>query len=72
VNKILIVTNLVSMSSPLELDYRQVKVICLDLFNEKNDDPLWYVYKFGKRCEGLSVCDVSNHIIKAKLFHHSL
>jgi hypothetical protein len=42
------------------------------LFNEKNDDPLRNVYKFAKRCEGLGVCDVSNDVIKAKLFPHSL
>jgi hypothetical protein len=42
------------------------------LFNGNNyDDPLWHVYNFVKRCEGLSVCDVSNDIIKAKLFPHT-
>jgi hypothetical protein len=43
------------------------------LFNgNNNDDPLWHVHNFVKRCEGLSVCDVSNDIIKAKLFPHTL
>jgi hypothetical protein len=72
-NKNLIVTTPTPLSSPLELDYHKIKAICLDLFNEKNNaDPLWHVYKFPKRYDGLSVCDVSNDISKAKLLHHTL
>jgi hypothetical protein len=52
-------------SGPLEPEYNQIKSIRLDLFNGTNyDDLLWHVYKFVKRCEELSVCDVSNDIIK--------
>jgi hypothetical protein len=57
------------ISSPLELDYHQVKAICMDLFSGKATYvPLWQVYKFVKRCEGLSVCNFNNDIMKAKLF----
>jgi hypothetical protein len=67
INKNLIVTTPAPFSSPLELNYNQIKIICLDLFNEKKfDDPLWHVYKFAKRCDGLSVCLISNDIIKSK------
>jgi hypothetical protein len=72
-NKNLIFTTPAPLSSPIELDYHKIKAIYLYLFNEKNNaDPLWHVYKFPKRYEGLSVCDVSNDISKAKLFHHTL
>jgi hypothetical protein len=68
-NKNLIVITPTPLSSPLELDYNQIKIICLDLFNDKKfDDPLCHVYKCAKRCEGLSVCDISNDIIKANFF----
>jgi hypothetical protein len=69
----LIVTTHAPLSSPLKLDFNQIKIIYLDLFDEKKfDDPLWHVYKFAKTCEGLSVCDIRNDIIKAKLFPHTL
>jgi hypothetical protein len=72
-NMNLIVTTPAPLSSPLKLDFNQIKIICLDLFDEKKfDDPLWHVYKFAKTCEGLSVYDIRNDIIKAKLFPHTL
>jgi hypothetical protein len=58
-NRKIIVTTPASMSGPLKLDCNQVKAIFLDLFNEKNDDSLWHIYKFAKRCEGLSVGEVA-------------
>jgi hypothetical protein len=55
------------------LNYNQIKFICLDLFNEKiMMSPIWHVYKFAKRCDTPSVCDVCNDIIKAKLFPQRL
>jgi hypothetical protein len=41
----------------------------MDLFSGKAAyDPLWNVYKFVKRCEGLSVCNVNKDITKLSYF----
>jgi hypothetical protein len=72
-NNNIIATPLAPMSSPLELDYYQVKAICMDLFGQKATYySLWHMYKFVNSCEGFSVCNVNNDSIKVKLFPHSL
>jgi hypothetical protein len=60
-------------SSPLELDSQQIKLsVWICLMREFVMILFWHVYKFVKICEGLSVCDVCNDIIKAKWFPHTL